>query len=95
MEYIKVLWKHSLVDEPCCLYSELDGDRWETRKVETYADGTNGYASHDEACGGTKLSIEPLPTLDEIAEDPQFAPFVIEQAEFDRVWQQRTQKQRR
>lgn len=93
-QYMKVFWKHNLADEPVCLYSELDDDRWETRKVEVFADGTNGYACRDEERTGTKLSIERLPTLEEIAEDPQFVPFVIERGEFERVWQQREQNRR-
>ena len=94
MIYLKVLWKHNLVDEPCSLYSELDEDRWETRKVEIYADGTNGYASKEETCGDTKLSIEPLPTEEEIAADPQFIPSLIGRNEFDDVWRRRKDKPR-
>ncbi len=44
MKYIKVKWLHSHPDEPVLLYSELDKDRWETRKVEVFADGRIGFA---------------------------------------------------
>jgi hypothetical protein len=39
MKYVKVRWNHALPNEPVVLYSELDDQMWETRKVEVYADG--------------------------------------------------------
>jgi hypothetical protein len=91
MKYIKVKWLHSNPDEPVLLYSELDKDRWETRKVEIFADGRIGFASATEATPSTrtKLSIEPLPTFDEIAGDPQFQPGEITKDEFEEVWSTR------
>jgi hypothetical protein len=91
MHYIKVRWLHSHADEPILLYSELDQDGWETRKVEVFADGRIGYASATEATPSTrtKLSIEPLPPLDEIASDPQFQPVEITKDEFEEVWSTR------
>jgi hypothetical protein len=91
MEYIKVKWVHSHSGEPVLLYSELDKDRWETRKVEVFADGRIGFASATEITPSTKtkLSLEPLPTLDEIASDPQFQPVEIAKDEFEAVWSNR------
>jgi hypothetical protein len=89
MKYIKVRWIHSLPDEPIWLYSELNDDWWEVRKVEVFADGTKGYANHSEALGTTKLSIEPLPAIEEIASDPQFVPTEITRQEFEDVWANR------
>ena len=54
MEYIMVKWLHSHPDEPVLLYSELDKDRWETRKVEVFADGRIGFASATEATPSTR-----------------------------------------
>jgi hypothetical protein len=34
MSYLKVKWNRSFPDEPMLLYSELDRERWEVRKVE-------------------------------------------------------------
>ena len=34
MSYLKVKWNRSFPDEPMPLYSELDRERWEVRKVE-------------------------------------------------------------
>ena len=95
MQYIKVKWIHSHPDEPVWLYSELDAGRWETRKVEVFPDGTTGFAGPDEAVGTSKLSIEPLPTLEEIASDPQFAQEEVQRREFEEVWARRREHQQR
>ena len=86
MTYIKVLWHHSFPDEPTVLYSEIDKDRWERRKVYVFRDGQFGYASETEATNSVRLSIEPLPPLSKISSDAQFDPREIEKSEFDDVW---------
>jgi hypothetical protein len=95
MKYIKVKWVHDLPDEPVWLYSELNDDSWETRKVEIFRDGTAGFASQAEIAGTTRLSVEPLPPLGEIALDPQFEPVEIDPREFEDVWAKRFDRQRR
>lgn len=91
MEYIKVKWIHSHPDEPTLLYSELDEERWERRKVEVFPGGLIGFATMTESTPltKTKISLEPLPTLQEIASDPQFQPVEITKAEFEQVWSSR------
>jgi hypothetical protein len=89
MKYIRVKWIHDLSDEPVWLYSELNDDLWETRKVEIFPDGTVGFASRAESAGTTRLSVEPLPPLGEIASDPQFDPVEIDSQEFEDVWAKR------
>jgi hypothetical protein len=86
LTYLKVKWKHSFTGELVLLYSELDGERWELRKVEIFPDGLMGYAGPGVAVGGTKLSKEPLPPLEQIAADPQFEPVVVAGPEFEAVW---------
>lgn len=86
MKYICVKWNHLFTEEPSLLYSELDDNRWEHRKVEIYADGRRDYASKYERRGNADLSEEPLPPLAEIAMDPQFEPVEISQAEFENIW---------
>ena len=39
MQYVLVEWDHDLDDEPYMIYSELDGQRRETRKVEFFRNG--------------------------------------------------------
>lgn len=84
--YIRVKWLHSHPDEPVELWSELDADRFEVRKVEVWADGRVGYAARGREVGGTKLGGRAAPPLEEIASDPQFEPAEVSKAEFDRFW---------
>jgi hypothetical protein len=86
MNYIRVKWLHSFEDEPVFMYSELDDERWEIRKVEIFADGRRGFASAFESAGGSGLSKEPLPSIEEIASDQQFEPVAITKDEFESVW---------
>jgi hypothetical protein len=86
MTYIRVKWIHSFSNEPVLLYSELDRQGWEQRKVEIFADGSMGYADANTSSMGTKLSEETIPTLIEISADPQFQPEEICGDEFELVW---------
>jgi len=89
MNYIKVEWMHSCPDDPVLLYSELDADRLEKRKVEVFRGGRCGYASAAESSGSTRLGEEPIPSLAEIASDPQFKPVEITKQEFEDAWNHR------
>jgi hypothetical protein len=89
MKYIRVGWKHQNPDMPVLLYSELDASRWEVRKVEVFRNGRCGYASAEGSSGGTRLGQVPVPTLSEIALDPEFDPEEISREEFEKVWAQR------
>jgi len=87
--HIKVKWIHSDSELPVTLYSELNKDRFETRKVEVFADGRCGYASATEVGGTTKLGLEPVPPLSDIAADPEFEPFEITKEQFEQLWHKR------
>lgn len=89
MIYVRIGWKHQHPEEPVTLYSELDDNRWEVRKVEVFRNGDCGYASADESSHGTKIGEVALPDLNEIAMDPQFAPVEITRDEFEEVWARR------
>jgi hypothetical protein len=67
----------------------LDSDRFELRKVEIWADGRAGYAGPNCEYGGTRLGLEPVPTFEEIAADPEFKPVEVTQAEFEAIWQEK------
>ena len=92
MKYIKVVWKHSNPDDPIWLYSELTDDLCEIRKVEVFANGAKGHADQVEEAGGTRLSIEPLPPLEQIASDPEFQLQEITGQEFEAIWADRRAK---
>ena len=83
MIYLRCRLKHSFRDEPTLLYSELDDERWECRKVEIFADGRTGYADrHQESI----LGSVPVPSLAEITADLQFDPIEVSKEEFESVW---------
>ena len=88
MEYISVTWKHSNTSDPVRLVSELDGERFEQRKLEFFADGTVDVASTKFEGARTRLGTVALPSLSEINGDPQFEGMEITKAEFDRLWEE-------
>ena len=92
MRYQRVRWLHSFPDEPVLIYSEVDDDDAEVRKVEIFLDGRRGYANPAEEIGGTFLGTLPMPPLAEIASDPQFAPEEISAEDFEAAWSARLSK---
>ena len=86
MVCIKVSWKQDDSRTPILLYSELDDERWEVRKVEVFPDGSFGYADRATSRGTTFLGLEPIPALSDIAAMPEFEPVEITKDEFDAVW---------
>lgn len=85
--FLKVVWHHSHPDEPVWLYSELDGERYEVRKVEVYRDGRRGFADQARSVGGSMLGEIPAPTIPEFADEPEdFEASEISEAEFESQW---------
>lgn len=92
MTYIKVCWKHNFSDEPILLFSELDDNRNEIRKVEIYRDGLMGCAWGNISRNKTILSECELPELSVINEDTQFEGIEIEREEFEKIWENAVNK---
>jgi hypothetical protein len=88
--YLACEWVHDLPDEPVLLYSELDLERLETRKVEVFRDGSIGWAYADHEVRSA-LGEVPVPPMSAIAADPQFRPREISADDFDAIWQRRAQ----
>ncbi|MDC1142306.1 hypothetical protein OAU50_04385 [Planctomycetota bacterium] len=86
MQYIKVICSHKVPEDPILLFSELDDERWELRKIEIYQDGKVDYAGEGIVSGDIGLSLEPIPELHEIAEQSQFQPTEITAEEFESEW---------
>jgi hypothetical protein len=86
MTYLKVKWIHTDPDYPVLIYSELDHERWELRKVEIFPDGRMDYAGPGVEVGDTGLSTMSYPSLEKIAANPVFEPEVISKAEFEKIW---------
>lgn len=86
MIYLKVAWIHDFLDEPILIYSEINENGDECRKIEIYDDDSFGIASKDIEFGGTALSLEPVPDINTINKDLQFIPNVIPKEEFEYLW---------
>ncbi|PHM50127.1 DUF6881 domain-containing protein [Xenorhabdus sp. KK7.4] len=86
MTYIKVYWKHNDDDYPFEIYSELDEDRYEIRKIEIFLNGKVSYAQEDKTTGSTILGEVPVPEVNEINEDTEFEAFNITKEEFNSLW---------
>ncbi len=89
MRYLYVKWTHKDPNAPVHLYSEIDDDSYECRKVEIWADGRKGFADGSEAKGGTVLSDMTVPPLKVIAALPEYEPKEIPAEEFQKIWLKR------
>ncbi|HXC53674.1 MAG TPA: hypothetical protein VNU97_00105 [Rhizomicrobium sp.] len=89
MKYLHIKWHKAVGGEPLHLYSELDAERYELRKVEIFGDGRRGFADAKEEVGGTFLGTMAVPALDELAGDPAFEARAISQDDFQRIWLKR------
>lgn len=86
--YLAVQWKHAGDDYPSLLYHELDAFRCEIRKVEVFRDGRIHKADNiDRQDASTALSAEPVPSIEDLSQDPEFEACSITQDEFEEVWQ--------
>jgi hypothetical protein len=86
MKYLDVRWLHSRPSDPVRLVSEIDENNWEVRKLEFFADARVGYAVEGIEAGGTRLSVEPLPGLNEINAQVEFEGREIDAAAFENLW---------
>lgn len=86
----RVRWLSAQPVDPVVLWSHVT-DHWEVRKVDEFADGRLVWADSDHESGDTRLSTVPMPSIAEIAGDPQFSVEVIDEADFERVWQRARQ----
>ena len=87
--YICVHWKKPHPGEPSYLYSELDRQRYELRKVEIFPDGRRGFADANEEFGGTRLGETDVPTLEVLAGDADLEAEAITADAFQRQWLKR------
>ena len=60
MKYVLAEWEHSLEAAPYLIYSELDGSRRETRRVEFYRNGIT-FSYGGERGNEGALAQEPFP----------------------------------
>jgi hypothetical protein len=85
--YVCGEWFHDFAHEPCCIYSELDDERYETRKIEVFKDGTTTRAStEDLKSDSMALADQPIPSVEEVNAYPEFHMKEISAAEFEDLW---------
>ena len=92
MRYLHIKWVHKNSSDPVQIYSEIDDHSYEVRKVEVYKDGRKGYADSSGEYGGTALGAMPVPSLADIAAQPEFEPKEIPAEEFHNIWMKRRGK---
>ena len=92
MKYIQLRWRHANPDEPVWIFSEIEEDGREVRKLECFKNGFCDFASREEATGTTKLRTQQLPEMRELGRDREFEPREITKEEFEEVWRTRHYK---
>ncbi|WP_344097745.1 DUF6881 domain-containing protein [Microbacterium deminutum] len=83
--FLRVRWLSEDPDDPVVLWSHVV-DGWEIRKVDEFADGHLVWADGGHESGSTRLGSAPVPSPEEIADDPQFAVDIIDEPDFEFVW---------
>lgn len=89
MRYLSIKWVHKNPADPVQIYSEIGPDSYERRRIEIWADGRKGFADENESKGGTGLSSLPIPSLKEIAEQPEYQAKAIDVEDFQKLWLKR------
>jgi hypothetical protein len=78
--YERLAWIQDHKDESCFIYSELDDERYETRKIEVFENGRIVRASTEH------LAVLPIPLPDEVNAYEEFRVAEISGAEFEELW---------
>ena len=90
MKYVRLKWNHTNPDEPVWIFSELDPDGKEVRKIECFRNGFCDVATAEVSSGTAALMTLPLPDLSQLARrDPEFTPVEITKEQFEEVWMKR------
>ncbi len=84
--YLRVRWDHDASEDPIVLYHELDDQQRETRRIELFEDGRLQWADQADPDAPTSVSLEPLPALEEIRDQPEFSVSEITGRAFEEVW---------
>lgn len=87
LTYLKVDWHHDGEEDPVILYHEMDERRCERRRVELFKNGKIQRSSEADPDAAYSLSLEPLPSIEQIDAQPEFHVEQIDRATFDDVWE--------
>lgn len=88
-EYIKWYWDYIDDETPVLLFYEVDleNERYATRMTEVFPDKTVRPRIEE---GWEFITEAPVPTVEEINQEPEFYALLISKAEFERVYQEKT-----
>jgi NADH pyrophosphatase NudC (nudix superfamily) len=86
MHWQRCHWIHTNADYPVVLYSEINANGWEIRKVDLFPDAHFEYAGAGHETERTVLSTEPMPPISTINADPQFIAAEITEHDFNVIW---------
>ena len=84
-EYIKCFWKFIDAETPVLLFYEVDleNERYATRMIEVYSDKSVNSVVEE---GFDFVTEAPIPTVEEINQEPEFYAAIISGNEFERVY---------
>ncbi|RBQ16242.1 hypothetical protein DP939_31415 [Spongiactinospora rosea] len=86
MRYLRVEWHHDFPEEPVKLYSEIDDEGYELRKVQVFRDERLERADAETETAATGLSEVPIGPVEEIDAQEEFSASTITRAEFEHIW---------
>jgi len=87
MKFIKIHWIHNFEDEPEFVYSAIDEERYEVKKVEIFKNGN--YITYSENINSDRLAEGIYPLLEELTfeeENESMQAFEISEREFSEIW---------
>ncbi|MFI0422952.1 DUF6881 domain-containing protein [Spongiactinospora sp. 9N601] len=84
--HLRVEWHHDFPEEPVELYSEIDDEGYELRKVQVFRDERLERADAETETAATGLSEVPIGSVDEIDAQDEFSASMISRAEFEHMW---------
>lgn len=85
LRYLRVGWLHDHPNGPVLLYSEIQNG-FEVRKIAIYRSGHLDYADDRVQTGSTHLSETAMPSIEEIASNPELLPAEVDADVFEQVW---------
>ncbi|MFJ6607067.1 DUF6881 domain-containing protein [Streptomyces lydicus] len=86
MRYWKVIWHHDFEEEPVTLFSEIDEEGYETRKVQEYRDQRLLRTDGSDETAEIGLSEGPVGKFEDVAAQPEFSAFALTEGDFEAVW---------
>lgn len=91
MQYIRLIWRHADTDLPTEILSEIDDERYKSRKIEVFADGHVQCASEQLKDGDTRLGDVPCPPLKVVnVPGSELTAAYITREEFEARWREIT-----